>query len=153
MEQILKEHFHEYIINDASNRSFHDMNRLQDICKSNKRVLVFALKNNSNKRLFLNPRENKYGDILFYHYDKKYLFNMDDSLHFLFSMKRMLADDYTCTICLEKCDTDASGIVHNSISCSKCGIFIHSLCMIKYVQSANKYNCPHCDNETYTPYY
>lgn len=134
MEQILKNKFPDFKVNDSSDRNFWELQKITELCHKVDKLLVFVKRNSKNDYYFkLTEKMQNFENIniIFLNKDDIYYYYIEDQDNIdnivLMSLKRKLLKEIDCVICLEEC-------LNNYMSCIKCGNSVHSYCLKKCVE-------------------
>ena len=147
INELLNRHFPNHRINDASNRSIHDLVKLEQLCLNNPSFLVYFIKNDLNAPVFdflqkKSRGSNKKAGLVFLHKADYYYFGLnagDNYADCILTLRKQIEGDTKCPICLEDCSRGSS----KTIICEQCASSFHKKCLT--IRS----NCPVCNYDKF----
>ena len=148
MEKILKKHFTNFTINNASKRNNDQLLKITLCCQKIDTLLVVIFRNKINDQYFqINEMiyNAKNINIIILNKDNLYYFCCEhQNINIIvMTLKRKILEKSDCIICMDECKDYCN---ENYYSCIICGNFMHKKCLDK---CKYKDNCPICKNRAF----
>ena len=148
IESFLKKHFPNYKINNASNRTMQELNKIMDICRAMPNLIVFLVRTNDNSSIFQfyeHKKKLKQSINLLFYFKENILFfessSSESSEHVIRVLKQYIKNEIKCIVCYEK----FHGCERNMRICEKCGASTCRRCILHmHYHDKMKVECPVC---------
>lgn len=138
VKELLAKHYPNYKVNDASERSLEELEKIESLTKKIPNLIVFAKNTDKNSKYFEELKKEYEADfgILFFCKGKTMLFDDDFTVleAKIRAIRAMVEDEcHQCVICFEEMKT--SKTTFSYMNCDQCGSMLCQKCVQNMVYS------------------